>query len=69
MRTEDLEALREHMPAVIAASAFELRGAIGKNALDERVMTAMRKVPRHAFVPIELRPYAYENTSSPVKNS
>jgi protein-L-isoaspartate(D-aspartate) O-methyltransferase len=66
MRTEDLEALREHMLAVIAASAFELRGAIGKNALDERVMTAMRKVPRHAFVPIELRPYAYENIPLPI---
>jgi hypothetical protein len=33
MRAEDLEPLRKHMLAVIAASAFELRGAIGKNAL------------------------------------
>jgi len=47
MRAEDLEPLREHMLAVIAASAFGLRDAIGKNALDERVMTAMGKVPRH----------------------
>jgi len=53
MRAEDLEALREHMLAVIAATAFALRGTIGKSALDERVMTAMGKVPRHAFVPIE----------------
>ena len=44
----------EHMLAVIAAGAFRLRDAIGKNALDERVMTAMGKVPRHEFVPIEL---------------
>jgi protein-L-isoaspartate(D-aspartate) O-methyltransferase len=47
MRVEDLEALREHMLAVIAASAFELRDTLGKCALDERVMTAMGKVPRH----------------------
>ena len=57
MRAEDLEALREHMLAVIAAGAFALRDTIGKNAFDERVMTAMGKVPRHEFVPIELQPY------------
>ena len=66
MRIEDLEPLRKHMLAVIAASAFERRDAIGKNALDERVMTAMRKVPRHEFVPIELQPYAYDNIPLPI---
>jgi protein-L-isoaspartate(D-aspartate) O-methyltransferase len=66
MRAEDLEPLRKHMLAVIAARAFELRDAIGKNALDERVMTAMRKVPRHEFVPIELQPYAYDNIPLPI---
>ena len=66
MRAEDLEPLREHMLAVIAASAFELRDTIGKNAFDERVMTAMRKVPRHEFVPIEFQPYAYANIPLPI---
>src|SRR5258707_3655205 len=66
MRAEDLKALREHMLAVIAAGAFELRDAIGKSALDERVMMAMGKVPRHAFVPIELQPYAYANIPLPI---
>src|SRR5215510_2214887 len=66
MRAEDLEPLRRHMLAVIAASAFGLRDTIGKNALDERVMTAMGKVPRHAFVPIELQPYAYDNIPLPI---
>lgn len=66
MRAEDLEALREHMLAVIAAGTFGLRDTIGKSALDERVMTAMRKVPRHAFVPIELQPYAYANIPLPI---
>ena len=66
MRAEDVEPLRKHMLAVIAASAFGLRDTIGKNALDERVMTAMGKVPRHAFVPIELQPYAYDNIPLPI---
>jgi protein-L-isoaspartate(D-aspartate) O-methyltransferase len=66
MRAEDLEALREDMLAVITAGAFALRDTIGKNAFDERVMTAMGKVPRHAFVPIELQPYAYENIPLPI---
>ena len=45
---------------------FRLRDAIGKNALDERIMTAMGKVPRHEFVPIELQPYAYDNIPLPI---
>ena len=66
MRSEDIEILREQMLAVISALTFEMRDAIGKSALDERVMTAMRKVPRHEFVPIELQPYAYANIPLPI---
>jgi protein-L-isoaspartate(D-aspartate) O-methyltransferase len=66
MRADELEALREDMLAVIAAGAFALRDTIGKSAFDERVMTAMGKVPRHEFVPIELRPYAYANVPLPI---
>src|SRR5258708_8286740 len=66
MRTEDLEPLREHMLAVIAACAFALRDTIGKSAFDERVMTAMCKVPRHEFVPIEVQAYAYANIPLPI---
>jgi protein-L-isoaspartate(D-aspartate) O-methyltransferase len=66
MRADDLEILREHMLAVIAAIAFELSHTIGKSAFDECVMTAMGKVPRHEFVPIELQPYAYANIPLPI---
>src|SRR5207245_7356668 len=66
MRAEDVEALRKDMLAVIAASAFALRDTIGKSAFDERVMTAMGKVPRHEFVPIEFQPYAYANIPLPI---
>jgi protein-L-isoaspartate(D-aspartate) O-methyltransferase len=66
MLAEDLEAPRKEMLAVIAACAFALRDTLGKSALGERVMTAMGKVPRHEFVPMELRPYAYENIPLPI---
>ena len=66
MRAEELEALREDMLAVIAAGAFALRDTIGKSAFDERVMTAMGKVPRHEFVPIELQFYANANVPLPI---
>jgi hypothetical protein len=36
-------------------------GLIDKAALDEQVMMAIGKLPRHEFVPIELRPHAYAN--------
>lgn len=54
------------MLAVIAAGAFALRDTIGKSAFDERVMMAIRKVPRHRFVPIELQHYAYANVPLPI---
>ena len=55
MRAEEFEVLRQHMLVEISAGIFHLRNSIGKAALDERVMTAMGKVPRHEFVPIELQ--------------
>jgi protein-L-isoaspartate(D-aspartate) O-methyltransferase len=54
------------MLAEISAETVHVSGLIGKAALDERVMTAMGKVPRHEFVPIELRPYAYANVPLPI---
>ena len=66
MRAEHFEVLHRHMLAEIAAAAVHVSNLIGKTALDERVMTAMAKVPRHEFVPIELQPYAYTNIPLPI---
>jgi protein-L-isoaspartate(D-aspartate) O-methyltransferase len=66
MIAEGFEVLCQHMLAEISAGIFHVSGLIGKAALDERVMTAMGKVPRHEFVPIELRPYAYANVPLPI---
>ena len=54
MRAEDLKVLREHMVAEISADAARVRELTGKSSLDERVMAAIAKVPRHEFVPVEL---------------
>ena len=42
------------------------RHLIGKDSLDERVMETMREVPRHQFVPYELRYCAYDNGPVPI---
>ena len=42
------------------------RHLIGKNSLDGRVMEAMSEVPRHHFVPYELRYCAYDNGPVPI---
>ena len=66
MRAEDLEVLRRQMLAEISTATVQMSGLIGKATLDKRVMTAMGKVPRHEFVPIELEPYAYANIPLPI---
>jgi protein-L-isoaspartate(D-aspartate) O-methyltransferase len=66
MSAQELEILRRRMLAEIAAGVLHLRDAIGKPALDERVMAAMAKVPRHEFVPIELQLFAYANIPLPI---
>jgi protein-L-isoaspartate(D-aspartate) O-methyltransferase len=66
MSAEDFEVLRQHMLAEISAVTFQMRDLIGKAALDERVMMAMGKVPRHEFVPFELQPHAYAYVPLPI---
>ena len=66
MSVEPFEALREQMIAEIAAGAAAVSERIGKAVFDERVMSALAKVPRHEFVPFELQPYAYANIPLPI---
>src|SRR6516225_4904978 len=66
MHAKDLDAPRRHMLAEISAETVHVSGLMGKTALDERVMRAMGKVPRHEFVPVELQPYAYANIPLPI---
>jgi protein-L-isoaspartate(D-aspartate) O-methyltransferase len=60
------EEQRREMVAAIRVIAAHLLAEIGKAALDDRVLSAMAKVPRHEFVPIEVQPYAYLNRPLPI---
>ncbi|WP_333874487.1 protein-L-isoaspartate(D-aspartate) O-methyltransferase [Methylobacter sp.] len=42
------------------------RHLIGKDALDDRVMAAIKQVPRHKFLPANLRFLAYDNSPAPI---
>jgi len=63
---DPFEDLRRQMIAVIAAQAVFASGEIGKAALAPRVLEAMAKVPRHEFVPAEVRAYAYADSPLPI---
>jgi protein-L-isoaspartate(D-aspartate) O-methyltransferase len=58
--------LRQHMVDVIAIHADLASDEIGKAAFDERVMDAMRDVPRHLFVPAPFAPHAYQDMPLPI---
>jgi protein-L-isoaspartate(D-aspartate) O-methyltransferase len=63
MSDEGFSELRQGMLAEIAAHAIFACARLGKAALSRRVLDVMAKVPRHEFVPVELRPYAYARRS------
>ena len=59
-------AWRDQMLDDIAVHARHTRKQSGKDALDERVMDAVAKVPRHEFVPAEMKSFAYINRPLPI---
>ena len=60
------EYAREQMVREIENDVRETAFYIGKKSFDERVMDAMAKVPRHAFVPNSERDQAYVNRPLPI---
>jgi Protein-L-isoaspartate(D-aspartate) O-methyltransferase (PCMT) len=50
----------------LSNGAEHIAAELGKTALDERVLRAMAKVPRHEFVPVEVQSYAYLNRPIPI---
>jgi protein-L-isoaspartate(D-aspartate) O-methyltransferase len=66
MKEEHFAILRRHMVEVIGIHIDLAGDELGKPALDERVLTAMGRVPRHAFVPSPLAIYAYQNAALPI---
>ena len=66
MSVEYFEDQRREMVAAIRAITEDVSAQVGKPALDERVLRAMAKVPRHEFVPLEVQAYAYLNRPLPI---
>ena len=56
----------DKMIADIESEVFYTRNMIGRDSLDERVMDAMRKVPREKFVPDDMQEYAFNNGPLPI---
>ncbi|TVR99211.1 MAG: protein-L-isoaspartate(D-aspartate) O-methyltransferase [Rhodospirillales bacterium] len=61
-----LDLMLEQMVQIIGAHARLAAEHIGRDALDDKVMRAMRRVPRHEFVPPELTAYAYADQPLPI---
>ena len=57
---------RDQLLADIRAEAYETRYATGRAAFDERVLAALRDVPREEFIGDELRHQAYANHPLPI---
>jgi protein-L-isoaspartate(D-aspartate) O-methyltransferase len=63
---EHLAILRRHMVEMIAIHADIASDELGKSGLDERVMAAMQRVPRHQFVLAPFAPHAYQDMPLPI---
>ncbi|CCE23404.1 protein-L-isoaspartate(D-aspartate) O-methyltransferase [Methylotuvimicrobium alcaliphilum] len=60
------ERQRNRLIDMIQADVRSTSYFLGKDALDEKVLQALRKVPRHEFVPEAQRPNAYLNRPLPI---
>lgn len=66
MDERHIDLMRQQMIAEVVAETVFLTPRLGKSALNSRVIDVMNKVPRHEFVPVELRPHAYVNRPLPI---
>ena len=66
MSVEYFEQHRRETVAAIKVIAEHLAAEVGKTALQDRLLQALAKVPRHEFVPVEVQSYAYLNRPLPI---
>jgi protein-L-isoaspartate(D-aspartate) O-methyltransferase len=57
---------RHQMVEMIKDDVIRTRNFLDQGTLDGRVLDALRKVPRHEFVPLDERASAYENRPLPI---
>ncbi|HUT50912.1 MAG TPA: protein-L-isoaspartate(D-aspartate) O-methyltransferase [Alphaproteobacteria bacterium] len=65
-RDDDFEVMREAMLETIAIHARRAEPHSGRDHIGDAVLQALRTVPRHAFVPFEIQPYAYLDRPLPI---
>ncbi|MFQ5785086.1 MAG: protein-L-isoaspartate(D-aspartate) O-methyltransferase [Alphaproteobacteria bacterium] len=63
---EHFAALRREMIEIIAVHTVLAGDQTGRRVLGDRVIEAMGRVPRHEFVPVELRAFAYNDHPLPI---
>jgi protein-L-isoaspartate(D-aspartate) O-methyltransferase len=66
MNEQHFAILRRHMVDVIGIHTDLAEDELGKAALDERILTVMRRIPRHLFVPEALAQLAYQDMPLPI---
>jgi protein-L-isoaspartate(D-aspartate) O-methyltransferase len=66
MNDKHLAILRRHMVELIGIHVELMSEELGRGALNEPVLAALRRVPRHLFVPLPLTPLAYQDTPLPI---
>ena len=66
MDEDPFDALRRDMVQVIALYVRHGSDNLGKDALNAHVLETMGKIPRHEFVPVELRAFAYFDGPLPI---
>ncbi len=64
--TSSAQIARDHMVAVVEEEVRLLSSETGIAAIDPRVLEVMRVVPRHDFVPQDIKAYAYNNHPLPI---
>ncbi|MGZ4968906.1 MAG: protein-L-isoaspartate(D-aspartate) O-methyltransferase [Methylobacter sp.] len=63
---DDFSGQRHALVNIIKAEVIRTRDFLNQDSLDEPVLAALLKVPRHEFVPDSERPYAYDNRPLPI---
>lgn len=64
---EDMFRQQRHaLVDIIKYDVLRTRDFLNQESLDDRVLDALRKAPRHEFVPDSQRPYAYQNRPLPI---
>ena len=68
VQADDFATQRQRMIHEIEDMVAYTEDFIGKSKLDKQVMDAMATVPRHEYVPDEIKAYAYVNSALPISH-